>query len=156
MARTRGQTAVLDELGAERGRAAVLPDDGPVQRPARRTVEGDERLALVGDADGRHGVARRSQACADLGQRGPHGIPDLGRVVLDPPGTGEVLGQLPVGDVGHPVPPVDGQGAHARRARIDGDDDPGHGPPTLTVRGYSSSGEPRPGGSRAQTIANGP
>ena len=63
------------------------------------------------------------QAGADLGQGGPDGGPDLGGVVLDPARAGEVLGQLPVGDVGHPGLLVDGEGAHAGRARIDGDDD---------------------------------
>ena len=96
------------------------------------------------------------QAGADLGQGGPHGAPDLGGVVLDPAGAGEVLGQLPVGDVGDPGLLVDDQGAHAGRARIDGDDDLGHGGLTLTVRGYSAPG---PAGARAgvpaQTIANG-
>ena len=73
------------------------------------------------------------QAGADLGQGGPDGLPDLGGVVLDPARAGEVLGQLPVGDVGDPGLLVDGEGAHAGRARIDGDDDPGHGGLTLTA-----------------------
>ena len=51
------QVAGAGELGAHRRGAAVLPDDGPVQRLPGRAVEGDEGLALVGDADGRHGVA---------------------------------------------------------------------------------------------------
>ena len=120
------QVARVDELGAKRRGAAVLPDDGVVQRPAARAVEGDQRLALIGDADGRHGLAGLGEACPHLGQGGPHGLPDLGRVVLDPARPGEVLGQLPVGDVGDPGPLVDDQGPYAGRARIDGDD-LGHG-----------------------------
>ena len=42
-------------------------------------------LALVGDADGRHGVAPLGQAAADLGQRGPTDVPQISTgVVLDP------------------------------------------------------------------------
>ena len=52
-----GQVAGAGQLGAQGRRAAVLPDDGPVQRLPGRAVEGHEGLALVGDADGRHGVA---------------------------------------------------------------------------------------------------
>ena len=149
-----GQVPRLDELGAERRGAAVLPDDGVVERPPAGAVEGHQRLSLVGDADGRHGLAGLGEACPHLGQRGPHGVPDLGRVVLDPARPWEVLGQLPVGDVGDPGPLVDDQGTHAGRARIDGDD-LGHGEPTLTVRGYPASGW---GAGRAprQTIANAP
>ena len=66
-----------------------------------------------------------------LGQGGAHGVPDLGGVVLDPAGPGEVLGQLAVGDVADPGVLVDGEGADAGRARIDGDH-LGHGRLTLT------------------------
>ncbi len=127
--------ARLGELGAEGRGAPVLPHDGAVQRTSGRAVEGHQRLALVGDADGRDGVAPFGQAGADLGQGVADRGPDLGGVVLDPAGPGEVLGQLPVGDVGHPALPVDGEGAHPCRARIDGDDDPGHADATLTLRG---------------------
>ena len=153
-----GEVAGVDEPSAEGRGAAVLPDDGAVQGAAGGAVEGDQRLALVGDADGGHGVAGAGQAGPHLGQGGPHGVPDLGRTVLDPAGPGEVLGQLPVGDVGHLGPFVDHQGAHARRAGIDGDD-LAHGAPTLmgTVgRGYPAPGAGPRGRLRAQTIASGP
>ena len=115
-----GEVAVALERGADVGRAPVLPDDGPVQRPPAGAVEGDQRLALIGDADGRHGAPRLGEAAPDLGQRGAHGLPDLGGVVLDPPRAGEVLGDLPVGHVGHPGPLVDDQCPHPGRPGIDG------------------------------------
>ncbi len=121
-----GEMARLGELGAEGRRAPVLPHDGAVQRPSGRAVERHERLALVGDADGGDRVSPCGQAGAELGQGVPNRGPDLGGIVLDPAGLGEVLGQLAVGDVGHPGPAVDGEGAHPSRPRIDGDDDPGH------------------------------
>ena len=145
----QGEMARLGELGAQGGGAAVLPDDGAVQRPSRRAVEGHEGLALVGDADGGHRVAPLGQTGAELGQGGADGVPDVVGVVLDPAGAGEVLGQLPVGDVADPGLLVDGEGAHAGRARIDGDDDPGHEVLTLTFRGYSAPWGPFGGGSRA-------
>ena len=135
----RGQMTGLGQAAAEGGGAPVLPDDGPVVGGAGRAVEGDQGLALVGDADGGHRLAGLGQAGAHLGQGGPHGLPDLGGVVLDPAGAGEVLGQLPVGHVGDPGRLVEGQGAHAGRARIDGDD-PGHGGATLTRRRVPSVG----------------
>ncbi len=153
-----GEVAGVREPAAEGRGAAVLPDDGPVQGAAGGAVEGDQRLALVGDADGGHGVAGGGQAGPDLGQGGPHGVPDLGRTVLDPAGPGEVLGELPVGDVAHLGLLVDHQGAHAGRARIDGDDLV-HGGPTLmgtAPRGYRAPRAGRRGRLARQTIANGP
>ena len=97
-------------------------------------VEGHDGLALVGDADGGDRVARRSARRPPTSARvARDGVPDLGGVVLDPAGAGEVLGQLPVGDVDDPGLLVDGQGAHPGRARIDGDDDLAMGSSTLTL-----------------------
>ena len=148
--------AGLGELGAQPGRAPVLPHDGPVQRLSGRPVEGDQRLALVGDAEGGNRVAPLGQAGAELGQGGAHGLPDFRGVVLDPAGAGEVLGQLPVGDVAHPLLLVDGEGPDPGRAGIDGDDDPGHDELTLTLTQLFSVPTGGLGGLRAQTIANGP
>ena len=72
------------QLGAERLGAAVLPDDGVVQRLAAAPVPQQCGFALVGDADRAH-VGRRD---ARLGERVARGgelrRPDLARVVLDP------------------------------------------------------------------------
>ncbi len=143
------------QLLAHRRGAAVLPHDGPVQGPAARPVEGDERLPLVGDADSRDGFARVGEAAAELVQSESDRVPDLRGVVLDPAGAGEVLRELPVGDVGDPAPLVHGEGSHACGAGVDGDRG-GHGRPTLTgrVAGYRCCRRgvrPFP----AQTIANG-
>ncbi len=51
---------------AERGRAAVLPDQGGADRLAGRAVPDDRRLALIGQADRRDPV----RADVRLGQRG--------------------------------------------------------------------------------------
>ena len=115
-----------------------------------------DALVLVRDADGRHGLAGLGEAAPDLGQRGPDRVPDLGGVVLDPARPGEVLGQLAVGDVGHPGVLVDHQGADAGRARIDGDDFLGYGGPTLTVRGGIGAMGGASGGPPCGTIVKRP
>jgi hypothetical protein len=102
------------------GRPAVLPHDGPEERLAAAAVEGHQGLALIGDADGGHGVAGLGQPGTHLGQGGHDGLPDLGGIVLDPPRSGEVLGQLPVGDVDDLGPLVDHEGPDTGGAGIDG------------------------------------
>ena len=64
------QVAGVAQLVAARRRAPVLPDDGPVAaaRPVR-AVPGDDRLALVGDADGGDRLA--SSRSTQLGRASP-------------------------------------------------------------------------------------
>ena len=134
MARTSGRWPSATSCAQQRRGAPVLPHDGAVQRPAGAAVEGDEGLALVGDADGGDGLGGGpgfGEAGGDLGEGGADGGPDLVGVVLHPARLGEVLGQLAVGDVDDAGLLVDDQGADAGRARIDGDQ-LGHGGPTLT------------------------
>ena len=63
------------------------------------------------------------QPTGHLAEGVAHGPPDLGGVVLHPARAGEVLGQLPVGDVDHRGPLVDHEGPDAGRAGVDGDGD---------------------------------
>ena len=109
------------ELLADRGRAPVLPDEGAVGEMAALAVEGDGRLALVGDADGDHVVARVAGLGGDVAQRRHRQVGDLGGVVLDLAGVGEVLAQLPVGGVHHPGLVVEGDRAHPCGAGIEGE-----------------------------------
>ena len=90
-----GQMTGLGQAAAEGGGAPVLPDDGPVERPAGAAVEGDQGLALVGDADGGHRLAGLGQAGAHLGQGGPDGLPDLGRRRARPSPGGGSAGSAP-------------------------------------------------------------
>ena len=53
------------------------------------------------------------QAGADLGQRRPHGVPDLGRIVPTQPGGKKRRVSSAVGHVGHPAPLIDDEGADA-------------------------------------------
>ena len=121
-----GEMSGLAQRVAPLGGATVLPHDGAVQGAAARAVPGHDGLALVGDADGRHGGAGRLEVRRHLGEGDDHGIPDLAGVVLDPSGLGEVLGDLAVGDVGDGPGLVDDEGPDAGRPRVDGDH-AGHG-----------------------------
>ena len=132
------------------GRSAPGPGGGGRPRPARRSGRPSGGPARRGPG-GAGAPVRRSQATtvsrwlvmpdgpghpAGVGQAAGHLVqgvahqaPDLVGVVLDPAGPGEVLGQLPVGDVDHPGPLVDDQGPDAGGAGVDGDADGGAGRP---------------------------
>ena len=79
---------------ADVGGAAVLPDDRAMDRRAGLAVPDQRRLALVGDADRR----QLGRANAGLGQRLAAGrqrrAPDVFGVVLDPAGSGIMLGEF--------------------------------------------------------------
>src|SRR4051794_20259078 len=89
-------TGLLQLVAAPR-RAAVLPDQRPVDRLARPRIPGDDGLALIGDPDrlqlraGNPGVGDR------LSPDPPRHLPDLVRVVLDPARAREKLLELGVG-----------------------------------------------------------
>ena len=89
------QVAGGGQLVAAVGGAPVLPHDGPVQRAGRcerfHATTVSRWLVMPMAATG------SSSAGAQLAQRGPHRVPDLVGVVLDPARPGEVLGELPVG-----------------------------------------------------------
>ncbi len=78
--------AAIDQLVDAMSRAAILPDDGVVNRTPRVTLPDDGRLALVGDTDGDDLLGRDAR----LGLRGLNGlqggVPDRLRIVLDPAG----------------------------------------------------------------------
>ncbi len=86
------------QLVAQRGGAAVLPDDGVGQRLAGAAVPQHGGLALVGDADGGD-VARRQPGAlerfgGDAALRGPY----LQRIVLDPARLRIDLAELLLGE----------------------------------------------------------
>ncbi len=118
----REVSRIGDRPAVRRG-PAVLPDDGAVQRAARAPVPGDDGLPLVGDPEGLCHAAVFLETSRDLGKGGTDRRPDLVGVVLDPPGTGEVLGELAVGDVDDPCVGVDDEGTNPGGARVDGDGD---------------------------------
>ncbi len=113
------EVAGLAQLVAAVGGAPVLPDDGPAERLTALGVPGDGRLALVGDAEGGDGLAPFGQAGRELGEGLLDEPPDLGGIVLDETGRGEVLGELPVGDAYHDGLLVDRESSHPGCPGID-------------------------------------
>jgi len=114
------------EAGAQLGGAAVLPDDGAVNRLAGLAVPNDHGLALVGDADGGDVAGRQ----AGIRQRDPHrvlgGAPQIAGRVLDPAGAGEVLFELLLSDALDGELPVEDDGAGRGRPLVDGEHVAGH------------------------------
>jgi hypothetical protein len=74
--------------------AAVLPDNGIVNRLAGGAVPDDGGFALIGDADAGDILCREAGLRRDRAHRGDHGLPYLLRVMLDPTRRGEYLAQF--------------------------------------------------------------
>ena len=127
--------ALGGQAGGDVGGAAILPDDGAMQRLAGRRVPDHGRFALIGDADGVEagdaaGLAHHLST--GLERRGP----DFGGVMFDPAGFGEMLGQFDLADRDGPQVPfffayrasrclrrdLEGDGAGRGRALVDGED----------------------------------
>ena len=96
------------------GGAAVLPDDGVMDRPARGALPDHRRLPLIGDAEG--GDVGGAQARFPKGQRRHAGLgfPYLQGIVLHPAGLRVVLAEFLLG-------------RGDNRARVIEDDRPGTG-----------------------------
>ena len=104
------------QLSAPIGCAAVLPDDRVVHRLSRAAVPEEGRLPLVRDADRGRVLDHR------LRSGGEHALPDLFRVVLDPPGLRVVLLELRVPAAVNRELLVDEQASGAARALVDRED----------------------------------
>ncbi|MNU91015.1 hypothetical protein D3C71_808950 [compost metagenome] len=112
--------AVLPQLVAQGGGAAVLPYDGPGQRAARGAFPDDGGFALVGDADGGQvggcgaGIAQGFARHVELA------VPDLVGIVLDPARTGIVLAEFALADAAHDAFAVEHDGPGTGRALVQG------------------------------------
>ena len=90
--------AGLIQALAQGGGAAVLPDDGVVDGSAGSAVPEDDRLALVGDAEGGDaGAGGEAGVDESLAGGGQDSGPDFFRVVLYPAGAGVDLGEFLLG-----------------------------------------------------------
>mmetsp|Transcript_11791 Transcript_11791/g.27714 ORF Transcript_11791/g.27714 Transcript_11791/m.27714 type:complete len:274 (-) Transcript_11791:1014-1835(-) len=107
LAHARLRALLLQGLAKGR-RAAVLPDQGAVQRLAGLAVPQHGGLALVGDADGHHLGVRCGQGLACAGELAG---PDLAGIVLHPARLRVVLGQLTLGRGQQPAGSVEDESA---------------------------------------------
>ena len=114
--------AVCGELLAEWGAAAVLPDDGVVDRLAGGAVPDEGGLALVGDADGddvagqEPGFAKDFDGCGEL--RGE----DVVGIVFDAAGVGVDLRELMLGHADDGAIVREEKGSRAGGSLIEGED----------------------------------
>ena len=116
----RGLVTLCLQSGADLSGAAVLPDNGAMNRLPGGAVPHHGGLALVGDPD------RGDVPCGDIGflQRlaagGEGRIPDILRLVLDPAGGGKVLREFSLRDRRNRNVAAKDNGARGRGALIDG------------------------------------
>ena len=113
---------LLANLVAIFGRAAVLPDDGVVDRLTGGAVPHQRRLALVGHADGRDVGRIQPRFGQCFGQHGHLRGPDLLAVVLHPARFGEVLVERTLGHRHHLATLVEDDGTRRRGALVQGHD----------------------------------
>src|SRR5262249_23500311 len=125
-------TARGSQLPAALGRASVLPDQRPMHRLAAVRVPGDDGLALVGDADALELGPGDAGGGDRLRRDPPRRLPDLGRVVLDPPGAGKVLLELGVRPPHDPGLAVEDEAGGTGGALVDGEDHRACGYPAST------------------------
>ena len=117
-----GFLAAVAEGGHVVGGAAVLPDDGVVERLAGVFVPEEGGLALVGDAEGGDVGGGDARFFNGLAGGLEDGLPDLGGVVLDPTGLGEVLGEFLLRDGEGAAAVVVDDGAGAGGALIESEE----------------------------------
>jgi len=110
------------QLRATLGRAAVLPDQRPVDRLAARRVPGDHGLALVGNPDRVELAPLDARVDYRLDGNSAAHLPDFGGVVLDPTWPREVLLELRVGPTGDPPLGVEDEAGRPRRPLVDRQD----------------------------------
>ena len=122
----RGLVAFALEPGADIGGAAVLPDDGAMDRLSGSAVPHHRGLALVGDADGGDVLCLQSRLLQRVAARDDGRGPDVLRLVLDPAGGRKVLLKLLLRDGGDGDVGSEHDGARGRGALIDGQNK-GHG-----------------------------
>src|SRR5690606_41332467 len=98
---------------------AALPDDGGGDRLARGAIPEDGGLALVGDADGGNAVDAAVQVIQDPAHDPHRHVPDIVRVVVDPPGSRVDLVDLLLRDFEAPAGAIHHDGPARCGALID-------------------------------------
>src|SRR5262249_41260914 len=117
------EVTLLAEFIAELGGAAILPDDGIVNRPAGAAIPDHGGLALVGNADGSHFLGRLTVTLQPLGGHRALGVPDLFGVVLDVAAGGENLREFLLSDGADRSGMVEKDGPRTRCSLIEREDE---------------------------------
>src|SRR5579862_3409051 len=120
--------AVTPQRFAVRRRAAVLPDDGGVDRLTRGAIPHQGRFALIGDTDGGNGGRGQAGLGQSFAAHRQGRVPNLLGVVLDPTGMRITLGQLALGSGEDFGRAVEQDGARRGRALVDRQNDVRHAP----------------------------
>ncbi len=114
--------SVQSQLITYAARACILPDDGIVEWAAGCAVPDDGSFTLVGDADGEDLTWKDLRDCQRILNDLARIVPDLHRVMLDPPWLGINLAVLLPGGT-HPLPRVvEKHAAGGCGALVDGSD----------------------------------
>ena len=116
------QRLVVGQLAATGRGPPVLPDDGVVDRLAGAAVPQHRGLALVGDAQGGQVAGPDAGVARAAAQTGQDRLPDHLRVVLDPSGPGEMLGEFGVAAADAPRLGVEDADRRPGRALVDRQD----------------------------------
>ncbi len=117
----------LAQGGAFRRGAAVLPDDGVMDRLARGAIPDHHRLALVGDADGGHLRSLNPCPRQNSATGAQHARPQIFGVMLDPAGSGIDLAELFLCGSDQLKLGVEQKGTRRGGALVDRQDIAGHG-----------------------------
>ena len=112
--------ASILERSAERLRSTILPDDCSVDRLQRIAIPEDDGLALVGESHRSDLGTGCGLEC--LSSYSTRHVPNLGRVMLYPTRTREMLRKLGVSATEHATIGTDDEAGTARRSLIDGED----------------------------------
>ena len=142
--RDKAFEALRLELGAMRRGAAILPDDGVVDRLAGLAIPDQRRFPLIGDADASQvrGVAVRF--AQRLAPRLQHASPDVLGIVLDPSLPRENLGEFPLRHRDRRSVGAEDDGASRCRALIDDENASLHAASILTGYETGSGAAPDP------------
>ena len=120
LGRDRWLVALVLQPRAEIGGAAVLPDDGAMNRQAGGAIPYHRRFALVGDADRGDILRRETSFLQRVAADGDGRVPDVLRVVLDPAGGRKMLRKFLLRDRRDRKVGAKHHGARGRGALIDG------------------------------------
>ena len=111
---------VLLTLPTKVRRAAILPDDGPRERPAGGTLPQHDRFPLVGDANRGYGARLNLRRGQCFGNDAQDRLPDFLGVMLHPTRSRIVLRQFARGTAACLARLIVDDGPRACRALVDG------------------------------------